>query len=616
MVRWLSPGQLTSTAIRALLSGIFGSYADRREVQAALHQTDRMDELDPNCAPLRDLIHRYDDRGDPEHGFWIDFVADLGDGFDPTYTVAWLLAQPSLPVPAAGATAAVDGSGAGASKRHTRRGHILIMGGDQVYPTPSRDEYTNRLAGPYEAALPWTTEKPPPHLYAIPGNHDWYDGLTAFLRLFCQRRWIGGWKTQQHRSYFALQLPHRWWLLGIDAQLEADIDQPQRDYFCRVARQMRPGDRVILCTAAPAWVHTEADPAAFDNLAFFERTVLEPAGVELAVTLTGDLHHYSRYAAGGAQGGGHHKITAGGGGAYLVGTRLLPDTLRLRSPAGDDPEPYIRKAQYPSARTSLGLRWGALLLAVKNPSFALFLGLMYALFAWFLQSSSKLFMPLRAWGPEQRRYPDFMTFASVRGPDQWRDVLDAVWLATAHSPLVVTFSLLVIGGLIAFCAPDVERSRLLRKSRRLRTGVRGGAGLVHGLLHLALAVGMIWLLSWLNLVVAGLRVDDPAQVGMFLLEMALVGGILGALLMSLFLLPGINYNEAFSAQHLEGYKNFVRLHVGADGTLTVYPYGVDRVVPWRFRPNAPPEAPWFTPVRAPMVRLIEDPITLAAAPAP
>src|SRR5687767_12878362 len=67
MVRWLSPGQLTATAVRALLSGIFGSYADRREVQAALHQADRTDDPDPDCAPLHDLIYHYENRSDPEH---------------------------------------------------------------------------------------------------------------------------------------------------------------------------------------------------------------------------------------------------------------------------------------------------------------------------------------------------------------------------------------------------------------------------------------------------------------------------------------------------------------------------------------------------------------------
>jgi hypothetical protein len=34
MVRWLDPHQLVDTAVRVLLSGLFSSYADSRELQA------------------------------------------------------------------------------------------------------------------------------------------------------------------------------------------------------------------------------------------------------------------------------------------------------------------------------------------------------------------------------------------------------------------------------------------------------------------------------------------------------------------------------------------------------------------------------------------------------
>ena len=34
MVRWLDPHQLLDTAVRVLLSGVFSSYADGRELQA------------------------------------------------------------------------------------------------------------------------------------------------------------------------------------------------------------------------------------------------------------------------------------------------------------------------------------------------------------------------------------------------------------------------------------------------------------------------------------------------------------------------------------------------------------------------------------------------------
>ena len=61
---------------------------------------------------------------------WIDYVADVGDGFESTYTIAYLLAQDSLDVRQAG---------------RLRHGEVLIMGGDQCYPQATREEYKKKL---------------------------------------------------------------------------------------------------------------------------------------------------------------------------------------------------------------------------------------------------------------------------------------------------------------------------------------------------------------------------------------------------------------------------------------------------------------------------------------
>ena len=57
----------------------------------------------------------------------------------------------------------------------------------------------------------------------MPGNHDWYDGLKAFRRLFCTGRSIGAWRTRQERSYFACRLTHGWWLLAVTAAMIASF---------------------------------------------------------------------------------------------------------------------------------------------------------------------------------------------------------------------------------------------------------------------------------------------------------------------------------------------------------------------------------------------------------
>src|SRR5262249_46327327 len=201
------------------------------------------------------------------------------------------------------------------------RGRLLIMGGDQVYPTASREEYENRLLYPFDEAWrpggktgePRWEDGQRPDLYVVPGNHDWYDGLNAFFHLFCRRtikpegsvgenragRLIGGRQTWQTRSYFALKLPHGWWLWGTDSQLEGYIDQPQIDYFQFVAEKwMQNGDKLILCVGTPDWEYVEpkSPTKSFAAFSYLERLAgaVEAKTIRLGLVLTGDSHHYAR----------------------------------------------------------------------------------------------------------------------------------------------------------------------------------------------------------------------------------------------------------------------------------------------------------------------------------
>ena len=201
-----------------------------------------------------------------------------------------------------------------------------MLGGDQAYPFATMEEYRNRLVGPFRSVLPWTWR--PRWLFAIPGNHDWYDGLASFVKQFCQGRWIGGWRSTQTRSYFALALPHNWHLWAVDVALGTDIDTGQLDYFEERARALQPGAQIVLCSAKPTWTATHHDdPTAPDVLEYFERTVIGDRAA-LRLTLSGDLHLYARYTAA----DGENKIIAGGGGAYLSPTHHLTTPVRHPSP--------------------------------------------------------------------------------------------------------------------------------------------------------------------------------------------------------------------------------------------------------------------------------------------
>ncbi|KAK7829106.1 hypothetical protein CFP56_029585 [Quercus suber] len=75
-----------------------------------------------------------------------------------------------------------------------------------------------------------------PQCFVIPGNHDWFDGLNTFIRYICHKSWLGGWFMPQKKSYFALQLPKRWWVFGLDLALLGDIDVYQFKFFSEVVK--------------------------------------------------------------------------------------------------------------------------------------------------------------------------------------------------------------------------------------------------------------------------------------------------------------------------------------------------------------------------------------------
>jgi hypothetical protein len=174
-----------------------------------------------------------------------------------------------------------------------------------------------------------------PALYALPGNHDWYDGLTAFLRVFAKREGtnIGGWRAAQTRSYFGLKLPQRWWLFAIDAQEGAYIDDPQLEYFREIAAQVQPGDRVIVCTPNPSWVQAVEKTSLYETTDYFVRKIIAPTGAEVPLMLSGDMHHYARYA---SAGGGSSSRSAAAGPTCSPPTscpRRSPCRRRRRSSA-------------------------------------------------------------------------------------------------------------------------------------------------------------------------------------------------------------------------------------------------------------------------------------------
>ncbi|GAB3964792.1 metallophosphoesterase [Plantactinospora veratri] len=539
-VPWLAPLLLVSTGLRTLLAALFGAYLDKRELQNSLPGT-----VTRQIGPDGDL--------------WLDFVADLGDGFNATYSVAYLLTRPELEV---------DG-------HRLPRGQMLLMGGDQVYPTASGEAYENRCKGPYQAALPQPpADGPAPALYAVPGNHDWYDGLTAFLRLFVRSRDdnVGGWRTPQSRSYFAVELPSDWWLFGLDGQSGVYLDDPQLRYFEEAAQRLTAESRVIIAVPEPSWVKAVDKPHEYDTIDYFIRTVIAPTGARVRLLLSGDLHHYARYT-----GPDRDLVTCGGGGAYLYPTHKLPgrievppkDTLVRRASTSQS---YELAGRYPDAARSRRYGWGIFgRLPLRNPGFATLLGGLHTLL--------------------------MLAMIGVVAPRS-----EATAQRLFSIPLAVMLIVTLAGAVFFAQPPSASRKRHAR---------HWILGLCHGFAHIGLAAAGSWI--WLQFLFHAW--PWPLPVVAAAVVYGPIAGLVATQLTALYLLVagsfGVNLNELFAGQGIEDAKCFLRLHIAADGTLTGYPVAVDRICRrWRPEPADAPDAAWLTPGRPLPVRLAEPPFTL------
>ena len=327
-VRWADPRVLVRTALNLRRATDLGDMIDARQLQH------------PRARPYRELA------GDSE--VWVDFIADTGDGFAASYSVAYTAARECLDV----------------GNTTTHRGRALVLGGDLVYPTPTQRDYDNRLVGPFAAALPYDNQEN--HIaLAIPGNHDWYDSLKWFSHYFMTPGcWLGGRKAVQRQSYFAVELPHGWWLLGFDIALDLRVDDRQVAFFKSLRRKLdRQGARVILVVAKPAWIQ-DPDSNEAKNLGFIERELV-PRGT-LAAVLCGDVHHCSRY---GNPHVGPTRICCGGGDTYTAGTHHLKSSVprRLGPKANRQRLPLTQR--YPSRADSLRARKGVVTALIRRLSF-------------------------------------------------------------------------------------------------------------------------------------------------------------------------------------------------------------------------------------------------------
>ncbi|KAF5740703.1 Calcineurin-like metallo-phosphoesterase superfamily protein isoform 1 [Tripterygium wilfordii] len=377
MVPWYSgtSADLFKTVFDLLVSvTVFVGRFDMRMMQAAMSKVEE-------GAHEGDL---YYDHLSEKEDLWFDFMADTGDGGNSSYTVAYLLAQPSIRV------------SKGDSVLNLPRGDLLLIGGDLAYPNPSAFTYERRLFRPFEYALQppsWykpeqvAAKKPEllhlgvselkryegPQCFIIPGNHDWFDGLHTFMRYICHKSWLGGWFMPQKKSYFALQLPKKWWIFGLDLALHNDIDVYQFKFFSELTmKKVGENDSVIIVTHEPNWLlDWYWNDVSGNNVSHLICDYLKG---RCKVRVAGDLHHYMRHSYVPSDGPANvqHLIVNGCGGAFLHPTHVFSDFKKYHGTS------FESRAAYPSFEDSSRIALGNILkFRKKNWQFDFIGGIIY-----------------------------------------------------------------------------------------------------------------------------------------------------------------------------------------------------------------------------------------------
>jgi hypothetical protein len=323
---------------------------------------------------------------------YIDFIADTGDDVAVSRATAGLLFRDyELPDP--------DRPG---SFLVAPRGDILLFGGDTAYPVATAQEITNRVLVPFNQVLEKLPKDGRPRvLLGIPGNHDWYDGLDGFGRMFRRRvepdddvrpsivgisplmlehyaEWarefvrggkvekpkalvLAGYTPVQNASYFAVRLSDGLELLAVDRQLRTP-DSRQR-HFLMERYQEHPDLATIVLLPDPVFRFGSASKS---GTAMVESLRLD-LGARDHFVLTGDVHHYQRI-----ERGRLLHVIAGGGGAFLHPARIAKGGLEVEAqwPKAPQCRRLLAGVPWKIARGRSGILPHLVLLALFAPAVA------------------------------------------------------------------------------------------------------------------------------------------------------------------------------------------------------------------------------------------------------
>ena len=281
---------------------------------------------------------------------------------------------------------------------------VVIMS-DVIYPAGDVDDYVDGLYRPYRTPESDDNSKVKflvkPPIIALPGNHDWYDGLAGFMYHFVDQQplpsaayaptretWIWSrlirvlWRRprparaearHRHEShpitqsfdktyainqpgpYFAIRMPHLL-LVCIDTGIGGNIDEQQWDWLERISRLTGPK---VLLTGKPLVVNGKIVPCYIGHRRSARKAdsvwnLVIDKDYEYIATLGGDTHNYQKYERKQTQGFPQYHLVSGGGGAFTHATH--PNVSLDRDARFQDdlqPDPAKPRSVFPSYETSL-----------------------------------------------------------------------------------------------------------------------------------------------------------------------------------------------------------------------------------------------------------------------
>jgi len=293
--------------------------------------------------------------GDPTNDLRREWVSRLG-GPQQNFTIGTYAERSAISVIVMGDPGEGDGSQYALVPGLLREGtdsDFLFILSDVIYPAGGIDEYENKFYRPYK-------DYPRP-IYAVPGNHDWYDDLTGFMFHFCDRDDGapkvagpgGGWKRflrrllwrhapKGHAKAIARMKAKRArpsqqghqpgpyvaidagpvLLVGIDTGITGGLDRDQGEWLRRVSRDSDKPK--ILLTGKPLRVNGEPRPGGIEGGGVVDEIVQAPKHNYIAA-IGGDVHNYQRYPVTLEDGRTIQYIVSGGGGAFMNETHKIPN---------------------------------------------------------------------------------------------------------------------------------------------------------------------------------------------------------------------------------------------------------------------------------------------------